>query len=155
MAGEIQLGGTTFATESSGTILISNSLIQQAKETITISATAATGTINFDVLTQSVLYYTSNASANWTLNVRGDGSNTLNSIMSNGQTLTVVFLVTQGATAYYNSAFQVDGSSVTPSWHFGNAPTAGTASGVDVYTYTLIKTADATFTVLATIVDFS
>ena len=129
--------------------------LQQTKEKITISATAATGTINFDALTQAVLYYTTDASANWTVNVRADGSNTLNSIMSIGETLTVVFLTTQGGTAYYNSAFQVDGSSVTPKWQGGSAPTSGTASGVDAYTYTIIKTTDATFTVLASLVDFA
>jgi len=131
------------------------SLVQQTKEKMTISATAATGTINYDALTQAVLYYTSDATANWTVNVRGDGSNTLNSIMSTGEALTVVFLVTQGSTAYYNSAFQVDGSGVTPNWQGGSAPTEGTASGIDVYTYNIIKTADATFTVLASVVDFS
>lgn len=131
------------------------SKVQQTKEKMTISATAATGTINYDALTQAVLYYTTNASANWTVNVRGNGSNTLNSIMSTGESLTVVFLVTQGSTAYYNSAFQVDGSSVTPKYLGGSAPTAGTTSGIDAYTYSIIKTGDATFTVLASIVDFS
>ena len=131
------------------------SKVQQTKEKMTVSATAATGTINYDALTQAVLYYTTDASANWTVNVRGDGSNTLNSIMSIGEALTVVFLVTQGSTAYYNSAFQVDGSSVTPKWQGGSAPTEGTASGVDAYTYNIIKTADATFTVLASIADFA
>ena len=129
--------------------------LQQTEEKITISATAATGTIAFDTQTQAVLYFTTNASANWTVNVRGDSSNTLNSIMSTGETLTIVFLVTQGSTAYYNSTFQIDGSSVTPKWQGGSAPTAGTASGVDSYTYSIIKTADATFTVLASLVDFS
>ena len=131
------------------------SLVQQTKEKMTISATAANGTIAYDALTQAVLYYTSNASGNWTINVRGDGSNTLNSIMSTGEALTVVFLATQGGTAYYNSAFQVDGSSVTPNWQGGSAPTEGTASGIDVYTYNIIKTGDAAFTVLASVVDFS
>ena len=131
------------------------SLVQQTKEKMTISATAANGTINYDALTQAVLYYTTDASGNWTINVRGDGSNTLNSIMSTGEALTVVFLATQGSTAYYNSAFQVDGSSVTPNWQGGSAPTEGTASGIDVYTYNIIKTGDAAFTVLASVVDFS
>ena len=129
--------------------------LQQTEEKITISATAATGTITFDTQTQAILYYTTNASANWTVNVRGDASNTLTSIMSTGESLTIVFLVTQGSTAYYNSAFQIDGSSVTPKWQGGSAPTAGTASGVDSYTYSIIKTADATFTVLASLVDFA
>ena len=118
-------------------------------ETVTIAATAATGTVNFDVSTQSILYYTSNASANWTLNIRGDGSTTLNSIMATGQSVTVTHLVTQGGTAYYNSAVTVDGSSVTPKWSGGSAPSAGNTNGVDVYTYTLIKTGSGSFTVFA------
>ena len=120
-----------------------------ALETVTIAATAATGTINYDVATQSILYYTSNASANWTLNIRGSSSVALNSIMSTGQSVTVTHLVTQGGTAYYNSAVTVDGTSVTPKWSGGTAPSAGNASSVDVYTYTLIKTGSGSFTVFA------
>ena len=123
--------------------------LSAAAETVTISATAATGTVNFDVSTQSILYYTSNASANWTLNIRGSSSTTLNSIMATGQSVTVTHLVTQGGTAYYNSALTVDGSSVTPKWSGGSAPSAGNTNGVDVYTYTLIKTGSGSFTVFA------
>ena len=118
-------------------------------ETATISATAATGTINFDVLTQAVLYYTTNASANWTLNVRGSSGATLNSVMAIGQSLSVSFLVTQGATAYYNNVLTIDGVSVVPKWQGGTAPASGNASGVDIYTYAIVKTASATFTVFA------
>jgi hypothetical protein len=123
-------------------------------ETSTISATAATGTINYDAATQSVLYYTSNASANWTLNIRASSGTSLNTFMATGDTLTIVHMVTQGATPYYNSAVQVDGSSVTPKWQGGTAPTSGNASAIDVYTYTVIKTASATFTVLASQTQF-
>ena len=118
-------------------------------EPATISATAATGTINYDVTTQSVLYYTSNASANWTVNFRASSGTSLNTLMAVNDTITVAFLVTQGSTAYYNNALQIDGSSVTPKYQGGSAWTAGNASGIDVYTYTIIKTASATFTVLA------
>ena len=123
--------------------------IQHVAEKITVSATAATGTIAYDVTTQAVLYYTTNASANWTLNIRGDGTNSLNTLMDIGESLTVVFAVTNGATAYYNNALQIDGSSVTAKWQGGTAPTSGNASSIDVYSYTVIKTASATFTVLA------
>jgi hypothetical protein len=123
--------------------------LSAAAETVTISATAATGTVNFDVSTQSILYYTSNASANWTLNIRGSSSTTLNSIMATGQSVTVTHLVTQGSTAYYNSAVTVDGASVTPKWSGGSAPSAGNANSVDVYTYTLFKTGSGSFTVFA------
>lgn len=124
-------------------------VLTDAAETVTISATAATGTINYDVTTQSVLYYTSNASANWTVNFRASGTTSLNTAMAVGQSVTVAFLVTQGATAYYNSAVQVDGASVTPKWQGGVAPVAGNTSGIDAYTYTIIKTGAATFTALA------
>lgn len=126
-----------------------NPLITGIRETATVSATAATGTINFDTLTQAVLYYTTNASANWTLNFRGNSGTTLNSLMSVGQSFSATFMATQGATAYYNAAIQVDGSSVTPKWQGGTAPTIGNASGIDVYTYAIVKTASATYTVLA------
>jgi len=123
-------------------------------EPATVSATAATGTINYDVCTQSVLYYTSNASANWTVNLRGSSTTSLNTLMSTNDVITVSFLVTQGATAYYNNVVQVDGSSVTPKYQGGTAWSAGNASGIDVYTYTIIKTAAATFTVLASQTQF-
>lgn len=118
-------------------------------EKITISATAATGTINFDCVTQAIVYYTTDASANFTLNFRGNESNTLNSIMSSGESLSVVFLNTNGATARYPNAFQVDGASVTPKWSGGTAPSSGSASAIDAYSFSIIKTANATFTVLA------
>jgi hypothetical protein len=123
-------------------------------EKSTNSATAATGTVNFDVITQPVLYYTSNASANWTTNIRGSSSVSLDSIMATGQSMTIAFLVTQGATAYYNSAVTIDGNAITPKWQGGVAPTAGNASSIDIYTYTVIKTGSATFTVFASQTQF-
>lgn len=160
-SGSITVGVATAPTFSSGTVTMSGSSsalaakIKNIAEPTTVSATAATGTINFDVLTQSVLYYTTNASANFTVNFRGDGSNTLNSLLSTGDAITVVFMCTTGSTAYYNSAIQVDGSSVTPKWQGGSAPTFGNTSSIDIYSYTIIKTASATFTVLASQVQFA
>ena len=124
-------------------------------EKITVSATAATGTINYDVTTQSIIYYTSNASANWTVNFRGDSGVSLDTLMSTGQSLTVAFLVTQGAPAYYNNVVQVDGNAVTPKWQGGTAPTAGNASSIDSYVYTIVKTGAATFTVFAALTQFA
>ena len=143
-------GTKTFSGSSSALAMV----LSDAAEVVTVSATAATGTINYDVTTQSVLYYTSNASANWTVNFRGSSGTSLNTVMSTGQSVTVVFLVTQGSTAYFNSAVQVDGSSVTPKWQGGTAPTTGNASSIDAYSYTIIKTGNAAFTVLAAQVQF-
>ena len=144
--------GTQTFTGSSSAL---GAVVNDIAETTTISATAATGTINYDVTTQSVLYYTSNASANWTVNFRGSSGTSLNTLMSTGQAITVAFLVTQGGTAYYNNVVQVDGSSVTPKYQGGTAWTAGNASSIDGYTYTIVKTANATFTVFASQTKFA
>jgi len=129
--------------------------IQSVAEKVTTAAIAATGTINYDVLTQAVLNYTSDAAANYTLNIRGDGSNTLNSIMDAGESITIAHIVKQGSTPYYNNAVTIDGSSVTPEWQGGSAPTSGNASSLDVYSYTIIKTGDAAFTALASQTQFA
>jgi hypothetical protein len=133
----------------SGTSSVAASKFTNIKEVSTVSATAATGTIAYDVTTQSVLYFTTDASGNFTVNFRGSSGTSLDTVMSTGESMSVTFLVTNGATAYYNSAVQVDGSAVTPKWQGGTAPTSGNASSIDSYTYVLIKTGTATFTVLA------
>jgi len=148
---------TTFsATQTfSGSSSVLAMILNDTAEIATISATAATGTINYDITTQSVLYYTSNASANWTVNFRASSGTSLNTAMSTGQSVTVAFLVTQGSTAYYNSAVQVDGSSVTPKYQGGTAWAAGNASSIDVYMYTIIKTGNAAFTVFTSQTKFA
>jgi hypothetical protein len=147
---------TTFtaAQTFNGSSSVLGAIFANITEPSTISATAATGTINFDVTTQSVLYYTSNASANWTVNFRASSGTSLNAAMATGQSITVAFLVTQGTTAYYNNAVQVDGTSVTPKYQGGSAWTAGNASSIDIYTYTIVKTGSAAFTVFTTQTQF-
>ena len=141
----------TFAGTSSVAALKTTNI----KEVATVSATAATGTINYDITTQSVLYYTSNASGNFTVNFRGSSGTSLDTLMSTGESMSVTFLVTNGSTAYYNSAVNVDGSAVTPKWQGGTAPTSGNASSIDSYTYVIFKTGSATFTVLASVTKFA
>ena len=144
-------GTQTFA----GTTAKLGAVTTNIGEVATVSATAATGTINYDVTTQSVLYYTSDASANWTVNFRASSGTSLNTAMATGQSITVAFLVTQGSTAYYNSAVTIDGTSVTPKYQGGTAWAAGNASSIDAYVYTIIKTGSATFTVLASQTQFA
>ena len=131
-----------------GTETLTNKTLKSPQEFMTISATAATGTINFDTITQSILYYTSNSSANFTLNFRGDSGTLLNSLMSTGSSITLVFMNTNGSTAYYPTAITIDGNAVTPKIQGGTAITSGNASSIDSYSITIIKTANATFTVL-------
>ena len=144
-------GLQTFAGTSSNADLKTSNIV----ETNTVSATAASGTIQYDITTQSILYYTSNASANWTLNFRGSSGTSLNTVMQTGESISVTFLVTQGATAYYNSAVTIDGNSVTPKWQGGTAPTSGNASSIDSYSYVILKTGSAAFTVLASVTKFA
>jgi hypothetical protein len=144
-------GLQTFAGTSSNADLKTSNILEVA----TISATAATGTIQYDTTTQSVLYYTTNASGNFTVNFRGSSGTSLNTIMATGESLSATFLVTNGSTAYYNSAVTIDGNSVTPKWQGGSAPTSGNASSIDVYTYVIFKTGSAAFTVLASVTKFA
>jgi hypothetical protein len=139
---------------------ISRGVLTSSIETTSIFAASATGTLNYDVSSSSVVYYTSNASANFTLNFRGNLSTTLNSILSTGQSVTTVFLNTNGSTAYYPTAIQVDGAAVTVAggtlrWQGGTAPTSGSASSVDSYSFTIIKTGNAAFTVFAAQIRFA
>lgn len=135
--------------------ILDNNVLKSPREDITTSETAAAGTINFDAKSQGILYYTTSASANWTLNVRGDGSTTLNNTMATGESISIVFMATQGATAYYQTAFQIDGASVTPKWQYGIAPTSGNINSIDVYSFTIVKTGNATFVVLGSASKFA
>ena len=135
-------------------------VLTSAFETISVAATQATGVINVDLGTAPVYYYTGNAAADFTFNARWNSSTTLNSVLSIGQSVTFAFLVTNGSTAYKTlttgtGAFQVDGVTITPKWQGGTAPSAGNASSIDSYTFTIIKTASATYTVLASQVKFA
>lgn len=130
-------------------------LTNNNREFVTIQASAAASTVNFDVLTQQVLFYTANASADWTLNVRGDGSTTLNDSMATGDAVTITFLATQGNTAYYANVFTVDSVSVTPIWQGNAAPSAGNADSVDAYVLSIVKTANAAYTIFGSQTQFA
>jgi len=134
-------------------------VLVSAFESMSVSATAATGTINVDLATAPVYYYNANASGDFTFNARWNSTTTLNSVLSVGQSVTFAFLVTNGSTAYKPAtspgAFQVDGVTITPKWQGGSAPTGGNANSIDSYTFTIIKTASATYTVLASQVRFA
>ena len=123
-------------------------------ETTNVVASALAGTVNIDTETHKIHYYTSNATANWTPNIRSNSSATLDSAMSVGDTMTVTILATLG-NGFYSAALQIDGVSITPKWASGLAPTAGSMSSIDVYSYTIVKTAAATWTVLASVSQFA
>lgn len=129
-------------------------LITDAAEVCSLTSTPLTGTINYDVTAQSVLYYTAASTNNWTINFRGSSAASINSIMATGQCLTVVLLAQQGATAYRNIGITIDSNTVTPVWQGGLNPAIGNPNSIDVYTYTIIKRGNNTFTVLASQTQF-
>ena len=145
----------------SGTALIGIAVLDNystfvnSTELVTVSATAATGTINYDTNTQSVVYYTAAAVGDWTVNFRASSGDSLNSVLTTGEAITLVHLVTLTGAEYRNTVVQVDGVGITPKWQGGAAPTEGNINSIDSYTYTLIKTGDAAFTILAALTQYA
>jgi hypothetical protein len=154
---------TTYATPTIGSTAITSGatvttiagltltapLLGSPEESANIIGSAPTATQAIDFVTSGVHYFTSNSTSNVTLNFRGNGSTTLNSLLPTGGTATFSVIFTNGSTAYIANAFQIDGSAVTPKWSGGTAPATGNASSNDFYSFNILKTADATFTVFA------
>ena len=128
--------------------------IQQAIEKMTTVGTGATGTITYDLLNQSILFYTANASGNFSLNYVGNGSTSLNSVMNSNQSMTSTFINTNGVNGYYLTDIQIDSYSRTVNWVAPTAPNSGTINGKDVYTFNILKTASNTYTILGSRVGY-
>ena len=114
--------------------------------------TTATGFAGYTYYLQTngaIQYITGSSTANGTVNITAASGTTLNSIMSTSQVITMTLFVTNGGTAYYPTAYQIDGSAVTPKWQTGTAPSSGNTNAIDIYTFTIIKTGNAAFTMLA------
>lgn len=153
------LGSTSITSGATVTtiagLILSSPILVSPEERTNVSTSAPTATTNLDIVTAGTHLFTANSTSNVTLNIRGDGSTTLNSLITTGDSITVVALITNGSTAYYPNVIQIDGSSVTPKWQGGTAPSAGNASSIDAYVFSIIKTASATFTVLASQTKFA
>jgi hypothetical protein len=132
-----------------------NAAVTGLLETANIVGTAIATTQNIDITTSTAWWFTTAATANFALNFRGNSTTTLNSILSTGQTVTIAVANTNGSTAYYPTAFTIDGTSVTPKWQGGTAPSSGDASAIDAYVFTILKTASATYTVIASATKFA
>ena len=150
-------GNATLGDSTTDVVTASGKMVIKPVETANVSATAATGTVNVDLTERAVNYYTSNASANWTFNFRGDAATTLNNFITTNQSITCAFLVTNGPTGYYPTGFQVDGTTtnVSVKWQQGTAPSAGNTTSVDAYVFSIIKTAASTYTILASQTKFA
>jgi hypothetical protein len=151
-SGDVTTSGTqTLSNKTLSTAIVSGGLL----ETTYTTGTGFAGYTYYVTTNGGVQYITANSTANGTVNIASTSGQSLNTLMSTGQTISVVLMVTNGSTAYYPSAWQIDGSAVTPKWQGGTAPTAGNASAVDVYALAITKTASATYTVLASQTKFA
>jgi hypothetical protein len=137
-----------FTINNSNTLIAGTTILQQAIEKVTTDGTGSTGTINYDLLSQAILFKTANATANFTLNFRGNSTTSLDTVLSSNQSITCTFINTNGATAYILSNVAIDGANRTVLWINGSAPFLGSVNGKDVYTLNIIKTAANTYTVL-------
>ena len=130
-------------------------VLLDSAETVNVVASAPSATTNLYVQSGSVQYYTTNAANNFVVNLAFSSGTSMNTALATNQSTTASLVTTQSTTAYYATSIQVDGttSGVTTRW-IGGAPTAGNASGLDVYRFAVIKTASATYTVLASLTQY-
>lgn len=155
LAGSETLSSKTLTSPVVNTGTLNSPIFVGPEERVNVVASAATGTINIETLTAGTWYYTSNATGNHTLNLRGSSTTSMNTLLTTGDSQTIVWLNTNGATPYYVSAVQVDSVAQTVKWQNGTAPSAGNASSIDAYVFTVIKTAASTYTVFGTQTKFA
>jgi len=117
------------------------------KEEVNITAGKLSDNTNIDLENGMVHYFTTTETTTSTPNIRYSSSESLDSKMSVGQSV-VVTLITTAAAGAYSANITIDGGAVTENWIGGSAPSDGGSSGVDIHTFTIIKTASATFTVI-------
>ena len=166
VSGNASVGGTFNVTGSaglSGNVNVGNATADIAiissqvefqnnlRERTNVSTTSATGVLNFDILSHNVELRTNDAAANFELNIRGDASTTFANTVATGETTSIAFESSQGGTAYYLEAIQIDGTTASPVyWQGGTAPSQGNVSGVDSYLINITRTTGtANYTCLA------
>jgi hypothetical protein len=133
-------GNLTFA----GTL--SGGTFKYMFENANIIASSPLSVTDIDIVQSSIQYWTSNATTNFTANIRANATTPLNSILGVGQSSTIALIVPQ-ATAYYINTVKIDNTTVTPVWQGGQSISSGSSNSIDLYTFTIIKTANATFKV--------
>ena len=105
-----------------------------------VIAGTANATSNIDVNTATTWLFTTASDGNWTHNIRGDGSTTLNSIMTVGQTICVAVIAACDG-SHYAQGISIDGAAQTEEWIYNADPSTGPgASGFDYYAWFITKT---------------
>ncbi len=139
----VSITGLCTATTLTGSVDLSGLL----REGVKITAGKLSDNTNIDLENGMVHLFTTAETTTSTPNIRFSSSTTLNSSMSVGEAISVT-IITTAAAAGYSAQLTIDGAAVTENWVGGSAPSDGGSSGVDIYAYTIIKTASATYTVI-------
>ena len=128
-------------TEQGGFNFRNNELVERVK--ITAGKLSDNQNINLD--NGMVHYFTTTETTTSTPNITASAG--INTIMSTGDTM-VVTIITTAAAGAYSAQLTIEGAATTENWIGGEVPAAGGASGVDIYSYTIIKTGSAAYTVI-------
>lgn len=116
---------------------------------------AASGTLNIDVAKGDQVYYASDSTGDYSINLRTSSSKTFKKGIRVGQTKTVTVVVQNGSTAHKLTDFKIDGTSYWTGsqkvlWTGSKKPTTGTASGDDAYIFQVCRTGASTYKINAT-----
>ena len=117
------------------------------RESVNITAGKLSDNTNITLDNGMVHYFTTTETTTATPNIRSTTG--INTDLAVGDSASVT-IITTAAAAGYAARVNIDGlaTGITTSWVGGSAPSSGGASGLDIYSYQIIKTADATFTVI-------
>ena len=144
-------GGNTATYDTSGNLTIPGTLTAggltvntgfvraQLKEKVSDTSNGISGNFNFSLGEYQVMHYRGDASSDFVVNFRFDGSNTLDNNVSAGESVTATLITKNGGTARKLTDVQIDGNNVSERYLGGFGAPTGTANAYDVYTFTLIK----------------
>jgi hypothetical protein len=149
-AGTLTFAGSNISSTTGNVNINSPMITQGIIEAVNLITTAPLSPVNMDFLTSSVLYYTAAPTANMTLNIRGNASTTLNSVLSVGQSINLTVMLTNISGTFYFNAYTIDSTSVTPKYPGGIPVSTGYAGGIDIYSLAIIKIGNNSFQLLVT-----
>ena len=139
--------------------LQSTASVKEIFEKNVVNESSISGEVNINVLDGSLHNFTTNASGNFTFNIRANESTSLNSLMLEGRSIVITTLIPMGASAYVISnpstnGFKIDGDAVTVKWIGSSPPSSGFTNSINSYTFAIIKNSAANYTVLGTLTRF-
>jgi len=116
------------------------------REKINIVSGKLSANLDINLDNGMVHYFTTTEDAQSEPNIKSAAG--INTAMAVGDT-TSVTIITTAAAAGYGTTIKIDGAETgAVNWVGGSAPSTGGSSGLDIYSYQIIKTADSTFTVI-------